>query len=86
MSFQLGSPPQSPGFMHTEEQVTAVLYERAIKADEVLYCGITAGLDQKWKQPVLSSLHDCLSHLLYKELSLLLCHHLFKDALSTAYG
>ena len=77
MSFQLGSPPPSPGIMHKEEQVTAVLYERAIKANEVFYCGITARLDQKWKQPVLRSLRVCLSHLLSEKLSLLLCRHLF---------
>jgi len=81
MSFQLRSPPRSPGFMHKEEQVTAILYEQIIKADEVLYCGITAGLDKKWKQLFLRSLHGCLIHLLKKELSLLLCRHLFKDAL-----
>jgi hypothetical protein len=42
-----------PVFIHAEEQITTVLYQRAIKADDVFYCGVTAGIDQKRKELLL---------------------------------
>jgi hypothetical protein len=40
LSSQLGSSPRPPGFIYAEEQITTVLYEQAIKPDEVFYCAV----------------------------------------------